>query len=306
VNLSIDGTPLAYGRDFVVAPFSPARADVAGDLVFAGYGAVSAALNRDDLAGLHVADRVVLLLGDRPPAIDAVTWQREVNPLGLVPSLAAAGARAVLVVNISGEAYETQSRYWMLPRISARDATAQTGALPALLVSDEVADRLVGGLTQVKARASAGVYVSRDLGRMTAIAIRSARDTLSASNVVALLRGTDAALASEAVVVSAHHDGFGAAADGSIYSGAGDDALGVGELVAVAEALARGGAAHRRSVVFLVTTGEEHGLLGARHWLAHPAWPLDRVVADFNFDMVWEVLNADRAPGWKPGAPFKR
>ncbi|HKP85871.1 MAG TPA: M20/M25/M40 family metallo-hydrolase, partial [Blastocatellia bacterium] len=88
----------------------------------------------------------------------------------------------------------------------------------------------------------------------------------------------------EAVVYTAHYDAFGIGADGRIYPGAADNALGVAEMISVAEALSQATARPRRSIIFLAVTGEEYGLLGTEHWVKHPTWKIQKLAANFNFD----------------------
>ncbi len=107
-------------------------------------------------------------------------------------------------------------------------------------------------------------------------------------NVVGVLPGADSALRHEAVVVGAHYDhvGVGAPIAGdSIYNGADDDASGVIATLAIARALSSG-AAPKRTLVFLLTTGEEVGLLGTRWYVAHPVVPLAHTVADLQIEMI--------------------
>jgi len=85
-------------------------------------------------------------------------------------------------------------------------------------------------------------------------------------NVVGLLPGADSALRGEAVIVGAHYDHLGVGtpvAGDSIYNGADDDGSGVIATLAIARTLASG-PPPKRTVVFLLTTGEEVGLLGTR------------------------------------------
>jgi Zn-dependent M28 family amino/carboxypeptidase len=42
----------------------------------------------------------------------------------------------------------------------------------------------------------------------------------------------------------------------------------------------------RRSIVFMVTSGEELGLWGSRYFVDHPAWPIENIVANINFEMI--------------------
>lgn len=109
-------------------------------------------------------------------------------------------------------------------------------------------------------------------------------DKARASNVVAVLPGTSRK--QEAIVYSAHHDHIGLRLDGDAFNGADDNASGTAGLLEIAEAFAKGGPRPERSIVFLSVSGEELGLWGS-HWFSeHPTWPLDKIVANVNIDMI--------------------
>ena len=103
--------------------------------------------------------------------------------------------------------------------------------------------------------------------------------------MIGVIRGSDPVLAAEAVVFSAHYDGFGVLRK-AIYNGAADNAIGVGEMLAVAEAFARARVKPRRSLVFIAFTAEEYGLLGSKHYAAHPTWDLAKTAAVLNLDGI--------------------
>jgi Zn-dependent M28 family amino/carboxypeptidase len=89
------------------------------------------------------------------------------------------------------------------------------------------------------------------------------------------------------VVVSAHldHLGIGEPINGDrIYNGAMDDASGVAAVLDIAHRL-KAGPRPRRSILFVLFTAEEKGLLGSHYFAAHPTVPKQGIVADLNFDM---------------------
>jgi hypothetical protein len=107
-------------------------------------------------------------------------------------------------------------------------------------------------------------------------------------NVVGILPGADSALRREAVIVGAHYDHIGVGppvAGDSIYNGADDDGSGVIATLAIGRAMASG-PPPKRTIIFLLTTGEEVGLLGTRWYVAHPVVPLAETVADLQIEMV--------------------
>ena len=85
---------------------------------------------------------------------------------------------------------------------------------------------------------------------------------------------------------SAHHDHVGRRLDGDVFNGADDNASGTAGLLELAEAFAQGGPRPERSLVFLSVSGEELGLWGSEWYASHPTWPLERIVADINIDMI--------------------
>ncbi|MBI1723117.1 MAG: M20/M25/M40 family metallo-hydrolase [Gemmatimonadetes bacterium] len=111
----------------------------------------------------------------------------------------------------------------------------------------------------------------------------------SAPNVVGLLGGRDPVLRGEYVVVVAHMDhlGIGRSERGdSIRNGADDNASGTAGVLALAAAFGRQVTRPRRSILFLVVSGEERGMLGSRYFVAHPTVPFERIVGLVNLDMI--------------------
>ena len=109
-------------------------------------------------------------------------------------------------------------------------------------------------------------------------------------NVAAVLPGRDAGLRSEYVVFVAHLDHKGittAPLDGdSILNGSDDNASGVAAVLEIAQAFLAVGTAPRRSVIFLLVSGEEHGMVGSRYFVAQDSAHLFRFAGAVDFDMI--------------------
>jgi len=130
-------------------------------------------------------------------------------------------------------------------------------------------------------------------------------------NVIGLLPGTKPELAGQSAVVSAHYDhlGFGfpdahAEFVGRLHPGADDNASGVAVLLELARAAAAG-PKPSRTLVFAAFAGEEAGLLGSRHYVAHPALPVAKTIGVVNLDTVGRlgtqkvtILAAGTATEW--------
>jgi len=117
-------------------------------------------------------------------------------------------------------------------------------------------------------------------------------ETLSfkTSNVIGVLRGSDPVLKDTYVMVTAHYDHIGMTAamagTDTINNGANDDGSGTVSVIELASALASMKTRPKRSIVFMAFFGEERGLLGSRYYGKHPAFPLDKTVADVNLEHV--------------------
>ena len=108
-------------------------------------------------------------------------------------------------------------------------------------------------------------------------------------NVVGFLRGSDPALRDEWVVFTAHFDHVSGPADDTgddIYNGADDNASGTAAIMEVAEAFAMLRTPPRRSMAFVLVSGEEKGLLGSAHFASGASLQQDAMVVDINTDMV--------------------
>ncbi|MGI9066834.1 MAG: M28 family peptidase [Pyrinomonadaceae bacterium] len=297
-SVKVGDALLNHGEDYVVfPPYASEQVDATGGVVFAGYGVVSMEMKRDDLAGLDLKDKVVIILGGQPTGVDAAAWRRATNLQARFMSIFSRGAAAVMVANASTPAqpFATIANYLSRRRVSLASAPALMGKIPpVLLASDAAMEKVFAGspltFAQTLEKAKTGEMSSRDLGKTATFALRFKLYEATGSNVVGVLEGSDAKLKEEAVVYSAHYDAYGIDGDGRIFPGAADNALGTATITAIAEAIVKAfpkpASRPSRSIIFLAVTGEEYGLFGAEHWVRNPTWPLDKVAADINFDGI--------------------
>ena len=153
-------------------------------------------------------------------------------------------------------------------------------------VSYQVVQSPEGEMLRLAGKAGAGSGTGGATGDTTRGAANRGREVVD-YNLVGLIRGSDPEVRDEAVVLGAHFDhvGIGRPVEGdSIYNGADDDASGVAAVLAAARELARSPA--RRTVVVLLTSGEEFGVLGTQWYLEEPAVPLGETVADLQVEMI--------------------
>lgn len=128
---------------------------------------------------------------------------------------------------------------------------------------------------------------SKPAGQLTAD-LNTEGGTLTSSNVLGYIPGSDPILAKEVVVITAHYDHIGIQ-DGIVYNGADDDGTGTVALLEIAEAFMaakKEGNAPRRSILIMTVSGEEKGLLGSSYYVNHPVLPLEKTITDLNIDMI--------------------
>jgi Zn-dependent M28 family amino/carboxypeptidase len=123
--------------------------------------------------------------------------------------------------------------------------------------------------------------------------VTTENSAVESPNIVAKLEGSDPVLKNEYVLVSAHldHLGIGAPINGkTVYNGAMDDASGVATVVEIAKAFSSSKERPKRSMLFVIFTGEEKGLLGSRFFAGRPTVPEEQIVADLNLDMFMPLF----------------
>ena len=122
-------------------------------------------------------------------------------------------------------------------------------------------------------------------------------------NVIAVLRGSDETLSKEAIMISAHLDHIGTVSEGEdrINNGADDNATGVTAVLALADAFSSLPVRPRRSLIFATFWGEEKGLLGSKEFAKTPTWPLDKLIANVNIEMVGRPEADAREKAWMTG-----
>ena len=133
-------------------------------------------------------------------------------------------------------------------------------------------------------------------------------------NLLTRIDGSDSAQAAQWILVGADYDhvGYGTRRNsygpvGLIHNGADDNASGTAAVLELIEAFTQLGRPPRRSILFALWDGEEKGMLGSRHWVAHPTVPLRDVVLAIHLDMVGR-LRDDRLEviGIRTGSGLRR
>ncbi|MGE0446518.1 MAG: M28 family peptidase [Vicinamibacterales bacterium] len=288
-------------------------------LVFAGYGLSMPGLNYDDYEGVDVGGKAVIILSHEPQEMDRtsrINGNQPVPESSLYAKAAAArrhGARLVIVVSDPRHQID-QATYSTFPI----QPDADDVALPVLRVrrTKLLAMLNAWGLDRLAADIDRDLQPrSRELPGAT-VNYREfiARDRRAVRNVIGIVPGADPQLSREAIVIGAHYDHVGLGGrfsvsperTGEVHNGADDNASGTASVIEIAKAAAADPSRFPRTLVFVLFSGEERGLLGSAHYANNPVVPLADTVAMLNLDMVGrsrgdvDITGLELAPSLRP------
>lgn len=282
---------LKFGTDYFVTPPLSGDKNINAKMYFVGYGVSVPFLKRNDLADLDPRGKIVVLREGPPPEIGKDQWKKAQAQFNVLRGLIVRGAAAIVTIGQDTETltFAEIADYLTRRQIEPEGEQEMPDFLPPFIsISESAAEKLfaASGFTRDEAftKAKGDDFKPIDLKHNGTITVKLKKAKGVASNVVGLLEGSDPKLKSEAIVYSAHYDAYGLSADNRIYHGAADNALGVAEMLAIAEVMSKAETKPRRSVIFLAVTGEEYGGYGTDYWLKHPTWKIKQVAADLNLD----------------------
>jgi hypothetical protein len=306
---------LKLNQDFVPFSFS-ASGEVAGGVVFAGYGVTAPEFNYDDYAHLDVKDKIVVILRYEPSGFAAKSGNAGLTQHSQLITKAINarnhGAKAVILVNGKlGDGEEDQ-----LTKFGSVNGPENVGTVIVQVKNDaanawfsDAGKSLADIQNQINSSSSSSSFAFPDKIQIS-IGVNIEKTRATVNNVLAYLPGkTD-----EYIIIGAHYDhlGYGNVDSlapsqiGKIHPGADDNASGTAGVLELARLLAPRKGQLQRGILFADFAGEELGLLGSAEWVKEPTLPLDKAVAMINMDMIGRIKDENVfIGGTGTGATFK-
>lgn len=276
---------------------------ISGDIVFVGYGVSAPEANWDDYKGQDVRGKILLMMVNDPPA--TATEPNLFGGKGLTyygrwtykyeeaARRGAAGAILIHTNESAGYGWSVVRNSWGAERFGLIPDANTPGLKLKSWVTEDVARKIAqaGGfnLDQLRQQAVSRSFKPVTLNTKVEMTLRTQVQRLTSPNVVGIYRGNDPTLKNEYVVYSAHWDHLGIRPDqpgDNIYNGAVDNATGIAGILAIARAYGALGIKPKRSILFIATTAEEQGLLGADYYARNPLVPLKDTIANINIDSM--------------------
>jgi Zn-dependent M28 family amino/carboxypeptidase len=297
-------------EDYRVTSSQPKASITVADspIVFVGYGIVAPEYKWDDYKGIDVKGKAVVILPGDPPIPDPADPSKLDPKMFLGPELSiygrpgtkadlayARGASVVITLQggaggrggARGGAGVGPNRFIVRESMIVRDASSSEHIAATVSLNGDKATQLFAASGQDLAalRASA---LSRDfqplpLKASIAVSAKNEVREIESNNVIAKIEGSDPVLRREYVIYSGHWDHLGRQGE-NIFHGASDNASGTAGVLELAHAFTALTARPKRTVIFLFTTAEERGLLGAKYYVQHPLYPLAKTAANINLD----------------------
>ena len=281
---------LVYGSDYSYMSRGSGELDLEAPIVFVGYGIKRNDYN--DYEGVDVKGKWVMILPGQPVVKEKIspfsTQVPESSPFAKMRAARTQGAAGIFYTmnqdKVNGRGLQRNMSLPDLP--SERDH----GVFPAIQLTEKAWRLLMGKKMASRCKKAMERINKSGKPRSFQLKKRSATFSLkvhsemaSSENVVGILPGTDPVLKDEFVVISAHYDHEGIKG-GVVYNGADDNASGSATLLLAAQYMRP--EVRRRSLIILLVSGEEKGLLGSRYFVHNPIVPLEKIVANINIDMI--------------------
>src|SRR5580658_3461370 len=295
--------PLTLGEDAIISTRVMPAPEVEAPLVFVGYGLKVPEKNYDDFAGVDIRGKIIVILAGSPSEIPGALASHYQTAAERWKVLRAAGAVGIVSL-VNPNSMDIPWSRMALNRahpsmdLDYPEFNETEGAKLAVTVNPPSAEKFFTGSGHTFEEIVALGKDRKPLPHFP-LAVSLAAKTkvdlthLESANLVAKIPGSDPALKGEYVVLSAHldHVGIGEPINGDrIYNGAMDNGSGSALVLDMAASFKKNPDKLRRSILLVLVTGEEKGLLGSKYFAAHPTVPLKSMIADVNADMFLPIV----------------
>lgn len=294
-QLSVDNQLAAKGS-FAFFP-NPVldKVNLSAGLVFAGYGVSEPSLGYDDYAGLDVKGKVVIVTRGAPEKFSSSVMAHVMSTDNILKVAASHGAAGVFIAlaganapDLSRGSYSVLGDNGEVVVSSTYNKQIRVLAVVNTTFLTPLLQQAGKDIKQINDNLKAGTPNSFPINANVTLSYASTYKDILSYNVIGKVEGTDSKLKNEYVIHSAHldHLGIGKSVEGdSIYNGAHDNASGTASVLSIAKIYSQIKAKPKRSILFVLMTGEEMGDLGSGYFAQHPTVPVKSLVADVNTDM---------------------
>jgi hypothetical protein len=280
-------------KDFSPLAFSSSD-KVSGKLVFVGYGISYPDSNYDDYKNIDVKDKVLLILDGTLEGKKLKSKFIKFRDNRLKAMIARdKGAKAIIIIPESDPNDQDK-----IPKVRFDRSTSNSGIV-SLIISRKIAEEILKSSGENLAVIQDNINNSLnpksfELNNVIVNIQTEIKEIKGYSfNVLGFIEGNDPKLKDQVIVIGAHYDHLGLGGEGSltpevnaVHGGADDNASGVSGVLELAQALVSEKNKLARSLLFIVFSGEEEGLLGSAYYVKNSLIPLENTITMINMDMI--------------------
>jgi len=267
------------------------------EVVYVGYGIYATEMDYNDYQGVDVNGKIVLIEPGVPvsPYNDLEKykkWSHYSLDLYKVKMAVAQGAKAMLYHDLKVNPNTDYIKGFLVSHVGdsvVKDIFSGTGYIPQE-AREEIQNHLEPS--------------SFETGKLFTVENLTEHHPKGIGyNVMGLIQGKAPEVRDELIIIGAHLDHVGFCYE--VMPGANDNASGMAVMLGAAQALSKSSVDLDRSVLFIGFGGKEQGLLGSKHYLQDPVFPIEQTTLFINIDMVGsgnslKVFGADNFPDfWK-------
>ncbi len=326
ITISEAGKEDLVNRDpfYMMSPMEGDLISLEGQVVFAGYGISDEENNYDDLEGIDISDKIVMIMNGAPKNEDGSEYlfgeQKYTGMRAMqykMQAIFSQQPKAVMIVQDPKSGFSSIDEE--MPGIAnylgrSRSLKGEEGGRrsrsgPATIVfiNRSVADQLLASSgnnlkdlqigIDSKLTPNSFAVDSVDLK----IELKKEVKDIIVSNVFGLIEGSDPVLKDEVLIYVAHYDHIGTDGEGGVFNGADDNASGTVALIEIAQAFMKEKKRPARSVGILWVSAEEIGLYGSKYFSDHPLVAEEQIAAVINLDMVGRTRTIEDEQSDRPG-----
>jgi len=295
MDLSIDNHKISKDDIFSIKGIKGSELEC-DEIVFAGYGINSE--NYNDYEEINTKGKAVFILENEPIDSEGNSWVNgeaesdwSINMKRKVDAARLGETRILFIVLNDFKNIKSKYEYWLSYGAMSLIDNEEERFFPIIYIDKdafldvfELSDKkLEKHIDKINSK---GEPRSIEKEKNVKLDIQGHDEPMVSSNILASIPGSD--LKDEWIIITAHYDHLGVV-DDLIYNGADDNASGTTAVLEVAEAFKKAendGYSPRRSILFMLVSGEEKGLLGSEYYTQHPVYPFDKTMVNLNIDMV--------------------
>lgn len=273
-------------------------------LVFAGFGIIAPEFDYNDYRNINVQNKIVIILSGEPKSDDESFFNGKISTkysqIDTKRQIALSmGARACIIIPNDDD---FSDEYWEYLKNEYNSSEISLAYSPSEILTVIINPKIAKRIFEAESISYDSLSVNYRKNKLKSFELKTEMTfkglfkdrSFTSSNIIGYIEGSDNKLRDSYLIITAHYDHLGiskAVSGDSIYNGLLDNSMGVAAVLELARIISLMETKPKRSIIFMLTTAEEKGLLGSIHYVANPVFPLYKTIANINIDGIAFIDN---------------